>query len=365
TIWPWNAIIFAYDEVLSFRILSVDSCIFKGLGSQIPVRRMIYQFAVFYRCQYSYTEIIVDNTTFENINLINSGEGALLIDGYYSNITLNKSAFNNVIGGAYIHNQGYNSHITINGSTFENCRANSYFSELAALNINAYSDSSADPNQYIITYNKFTNNVGYYTGGIYGRFHQGDWNIYNARNMTIDTFKESNSTSRKSIFVEFRINDQFDMSRYVDMKDLKLDDIYISSENKQNVPENEGTETVKDAIKEIINKKQESYIIVPTNEVYEESNIVITGDKQFILQPTQTSGEEIKPILQASTNQDSLMTVSGYSKVQIDGFVIAHINEDFADKPLLEMSGNSLLQLIGITVSPNKRTKDDKGIHIE
>lgn len=59
------------------------------------------------------------------------------------------------------------------------------------------------------------------------------------------------------------------------------------------------------------------------------------------------------------------MTVSGYSKVQIDGFVIAHINEDFADKPLLEMSGNSLLQLIGITVSPNKRTKDDKGIHIE
>ncbi|KAA6361013.1 MAG: hypothetical protein EZS28_043460, partial [Streblomastix strix] len=36
TIWPWNAIIFAYDQSFSFKILTVDSCIFNGLGSQIP-----------------------------------------------------------------------------------------------------------------------------------------------------------------------------------------------------------------------------------------------------------------------------------------------------------------------------------------
>ncbi|KAA6396171.1 MAG: hypothetical protein EZS28_008300, partial [Streblomastix strix] len=245
TIWPWNAIIFAYDEVLSFRILSVDSCIFKGLGPQIPVRRMIY---------------------------------------------------------------GHN---------------------VQKMNLTDY------------------------------------WNINNYKNKIIETFEKCSSTSGKSIYVEFRVNNEFDVSRYIYVQDLKLDDIYISPEKKQNIPENEGAETVKDAIQEIINEIQESYIIVPTNEVYEESSIVVAGDKQFILQPTSTSEEESKPVLQASTNQDSLMTVSGNGKVQIDGFVITHINEDVEDKPLIEMSGNSLLQLIGITVSPNKRTKDDKGIHIE
>ncbi|KAA6370965.1 MAG: hypothetical protein EZS28_033507, partial [Streblomastix strix] len=176
TIWPWNAIIFAYDEVLSFRILSVDSCIFKGLGSQIPVRRMIYAYNVqkmnltncifddayindsyaVYQHSQSNSEVIVDNTTFENINLINSGNGVLYIycyEGQNSIITVNGCTFLNINRGVNIYNSGYNSSITINRNTFENC--------------------GVIQNQHIITNNKFINNTGYYTGGIYGQFYYG------------------------------------------------------------------------------------------------------------------------------------------------------------------------------------------------
>ncbi|KAA6360216.1 MAG: hypothetical protein EZS28_044257, partial [Streblomastix strix] len=293
-IWPWNAIIFAYDEVFSFRILSVDSCIFKGLGSQTPVRMMIYaynvqkmnltncifhdanisdSYAVCYQSQ-SNSEIIIDNSTFENINITNSGDGVLYIyiSGQNSRMTINGSSFNNVTDGAYIYNFGDNSRmiingstflnssrgvyiynfgyytvITITGSTFENCVNNSYSSNSAALYIQSYS-SSQNPNSYIIIQNKFINNFGYYTGGFYGYFLYGgtfnfsynefihnrnnlsifgndaylrwyqypqDWTIDNAKYKVQKMFENCTPSNEKNVYYEFRVNDVFDISGYI------------------------------------------------------------------------------------------------------------------------------------------------------
>ncbi|KAA6360569.1 MAG: hypothetical protein EZS28_043904, partial [Streblomastix strix] len=295
TIWPWNAIIFAYDEVLSFRILSVDSCIFNGLGSQVQVRRMIYgynvqkmnltnctfhdanisdSYAVYYRPQ-SNSEIIVENSTFENINLTNSGNGVIYIINQGSNsvVTINRSTFLNVSSavriqisgsnsgmiingssflnsnrGVYIDNSGYNSVIAINGSTFENIGGNPYSSNSAALYI--YSQSSSNnPNQHIVIYNKFTNNRGYYTGGIYGQFvddgtfnfsyneftnnsrqYSGNgandaylrwynypqgWNIDNVKYKVQKMFEDCTPSNEKNVYYEFRVNSDYDISGYI------------------------------------------------------------------------------------------------------------------------------------------------------
>ncbi|KAA6360603.1 MAG: hypothetical protein EZS28_043870, partial [Streblomastix strix] len=100
-IWPWNAIIYAYDQSLTYRILSLESCIFKGLGSDKFVNKMIYahqmnklnitkcsfqdayindSYAVYFQSGHNNSEIIVENSTFENINVTNYGRGALYIN---------------------------------------------------------------------------------------------------------------------------------------------------------------------------------------------------------------------------------------------------------------------------------------------
>ncbi|KAA6370857.1 MAG: hypothetical protein EZS28_033616, partial [Streblomastix strix] len=278
TIWPWNAIIFAYDQSLSFKILSIDSCIFNGLGSQTPVRRMIYgynvqkmnltnctfhdayindSYSVYCYSQNVYSEIFVNNTTFENINLTNSEYGVLYIDGLYLNIVINGSTFQNVSSGVYANFYGYNLVLIINGSTFENCGGNLSYSDSAALQIQSHSSASYNQIQYTITNNKFTNNVGYQTGGIYGEFRQNgifnfssnefinnskqysengandaylqwynypqDWNIDNAKYKVQKMFENCTPSNEKNVYYEFSVNNEFDISGYITSGDEEQD----------------------------------------------------------------------------------------------------------------------------------------------
>ncbi|KAA6359202.1 MAG: hypothetical protein EZS28_045271, partial [Streblomastix strix] len=202
-IWPWNAIIYAYDPNFSFRILSLESCIFKGLGSDQLVK------------------LIVENSTFENIRVINNGRGALYI---------------NVYGRGLI--------ITVNGSTFENCSQG-----YGTVDIEPQYTSSSNQIQYTITNNKFINNIGYQTGGIYGRFSYGGtfdfsnnefsnnsklysgngandayliwqeyplgWTIDNAKYKVQQIFEDSKPSNENNVYYEFRTNNQFEFSGYI------------------------------------------------------------------------------------------------------------------------------------------------------
>ncbi|KAA6383309.1 MAG: hypothetical protein EZS28_021163, partial [Streblomastix strix] len=391
-IQPWNAIIFAYDPYYSFRILSLESCIFKGLGSDQPVNKMIYvsemielnitqctfqdanindSNSIYYHSNYDNSEFIVENSTFENINFTNYGRGIIRISVCGSNQT-----------------------VTLNGSTFENCSQGE-----GTLNIDPYYISSSNQIQYIITNNKFINNIGYQTGGIYGRFYYGgtfdfssneftrnrnrqenrlgndtylqwyeypkDWTIYNYRNRVIEMFDKCNSTSDKSVYAEFRVNYDFDVSRYIYMHDI-IQEEFPPPENSQQVEEIQEDEVQQNKIKDIVDTQNNSYIVVPVDEVYEEKTIEVTDDQLFVLQPDKTPNEDNKPVIQPSSEQEQdnpLMIISGNGKVQIDGFIIAHSNDE-GQNPLLETKGDAVLRLIGVTLSPNKRTKDGNGTHI-
>ncbi|KAA6360808.1 MAG: hypothetical protein EZS28_043665, partial [Streblomastix strix] len=227
------------------RMLSLESCIFKGLGSNQSVNKMIYAFnmkklsitqctfqdanfnasyAVYYQSDYDNSELIVENSTFINISFSNSGRGNIYIDTY-----------------------GYNQKININGSTFENIMMNgSYYSSTAAIHISSSSYSQDEPNQIIITNNKFVNNTGYQTGGINGIFYDGgifnfssnefsnnsryysgngandayvlferyfqDWTIDNVKYKIQQIFEDCTPSNKNNIFYELRVNSQIEIS---------------------------------------------------------------------------------------------------------------------------------------------------------
>ncbi|KAA6364758.1 MAG: hypothetical protein EZS28_039715, partial [Streblomastix strix] len=201
--------------------------------------------------------------------------------------------------------------------------------------------------------------------GINGIFYDGDWTIYNYRNKIIEMFDKCNSTSDKSIYAEFRVNNDFDVSRYIYMHDI-IQEEFPSPENSQQIEEIKEDEVQQNKIKDIVDKQNNSYIVVPVDEVYEEETIEVSDDQLFVLQPNSTQGEDNKPVIQPSSEQEQdnpLMIISGNGKVQIDGFVIAHSNDE-GKQALIETIGDSVLRLIGVTLSPNKRTKDGNGTHI-
>ncbi|KAA6404140.1 MAG: hypothetical protein EZS28_000343, partial [Streblomastix strix] len=513
-IWPWNAIIYAYDQSLSFRILSLESCIFKGLGSNQSVNKMIYtynmkklsitqctfqdanfnaNYSIYYFTSNRDNELIVENSTFVNISFSNSERGNI-----------------------YIETQDYNQIININGNTFENIMMNeSYYSSTAAIYIYSFSYLQVEPNQYIITNNKFINNTGYYAGGIYGYFYYGGifnfssnefsnnsklysgngandaylmwynypqgWNIDNVKYKILKIFENCTPSNEKNVYYEFRVNGDFEISGYITSGDEEqdpddntepgtegciwnvnqtgdgittkktimgvlagicnedegykvtlLNDIHYESviinqpetspvlikggakdeeetsirtiwgvntsaartvtllqgnltiqniefiyivdiqkdfslpENSKQVEEIIEDEVQQNKIKDIVETQNNSYIVVPVDEVYEEETIEVSDDQLFVLQPDSTPGEDNKPVIQPSSEQEQdnpLMIISGNGKVQIDGFVIAH-SKDEGKQALIETIGDAVLRLIGVTLSPNKRTKDGNGTHI-
>ncbi|KAA6358249.1 MAG: hypothetical protein EZS28_046224, partial [Streblomastix strix] len=113
-----------------------------------------------------------------------------------------------------------------------------------------------NPNNYIITQNKFTNNVGYYTGGIYGYFRNGDifnfsfnefqnnsklsengandaylhfeqypqdWTIDNAKYKVLNIFENCTPSNEKNVYYEFRVNNDLDISGYITSGDEEQD----------------------------------------------------------------------------------------------------------------------------------------------
>ncbi|KAA6393328.1 MAG: hypothetical protein EZS28_011144 [Streblomastix strix] len=297
-------------------MLSIECCIFKGLGSQVPVQRMIYG----YNSSKSNAEIIVYNTTFENINLTNTGNGVVYIriEGSNSVVIINESRFLNVSSTTYIEISGSNSKITINGKTIVDVLAREcndaegyQITLLNTINYESVTINKPETNPVLITSEPMNDKNNIHTA----------WGVNTSSTRTI-TLLQGDLTIQN---IEF---------------------IYFESTNKK---QDEQDEVIWpwNAVIYAFDSNFSNRILSLSSCIFKGLGSKKSVSKMIyaydVKKLKSISGQYKKPVIQSSAEQEQdspLMIVSGNGKVQIDGFIITHSNDD-GKQAIIETSGES------------------------
>ncbi|KAA6378180.1 MAG: hypothetical protein EZS28_026294, partial [Streblomastix strix] len=126
---------------------------------------------------------------------------------------------------------------------------------------------------------------------------------------------------------------------------------------------------VKDTINEVLENETQCIITTPRNEIYEEENMNIGQDHQFVIKsqtPSVGTPSNQQPILQPNQKTDSdgnkinpkdpVISVSKNGDLQIEGFTVIHFDVK-TDQPVLKTTDDGILRLIDVIFSSDQREK--------